>query len=91
LYEAFAEGLFLFILLGIGALFTRWPHRRGLLTGIFLTGYGLARIAAECFREPDVFLGYFSGGFTMGQILSLPVLGFGLFLSIRALLREENA
>lgn len=91
LYEAFAEGFFLFILLGVGALFTRWPHRRGLLTGIFLTGYALARIAAECFREPDVFLGYFAGEFTMGQILSLPVLGFGLFLSIRALLREENA
>lgn len=91
LYEAFSEGLLLFVLLSFGALYTRWPHRRGLLTGIFLTGYALARMTAECFREPDVFLGYFSGGFTMGQILSLPVLGFGLFLSIRALLREENA
>ncbi|MBI2707240.1 MAG: prolipoprotein diacylglyceryl transferase [Proteobacteria bacterium] len=91
LYEAFWEGLVLFFLLSFGALYTRWGHRRGLLTGIFLTGYALARITAECFREPDVFLGYFAGGFTMGQILSLPVLGFGLFLSIRALLRDENA
>ncbi len=91
LYEAFLEGFVLFFILAYGALFTRWPHRRGFLTGIFLGGYGIARILAECFREPDVFLGYFTGGLTMGQILSLPVLGFGLFLTIRAFLRDENA
>lgn len=91
LYEAVLEGLVLFILLAFGALCTRWPHRRGLLTGLFLTGYGIARITAECFRQPDAFLGFLAGGYTMGQVLSLPVLGFGLFLTIRALLREENA
>lgn len=91
LYEAFLEGIVLFVLLTYGALLTRWPHRRGLLTGIFLTGYALGRIMAECFREPDAFLGYFMGGTTMGQWLSLPILGFGLFLGIRAILREENA
>lgn len=91
LYEAFLEGIILFILLTYGATLTRWAHKRGLLTGLFLTGYALARILAECFREPDAFLGYFSGGLTMGQILSLPVLAFGLFLSTRALLRGENA
>lgn len=91
LYEAVFEGVVLFLLLAYGALCTSWPQRRGLLTGIFLTGYGLARIGAEYFREPDAFLGYFAGGVTMGQILSLPVLGFGLFLIVRALLRKENA
>lgn len=91
LYEAGLEGIVLFLLLGFGALFTRWPHRRGLLTGIFLTGYGFARIGVECFREPDAFLGYFAGVVTMGQILSLPLLGFGLFLILRALIRKENA
>lgn len=91
LYEAVFEGLVLFLLLTIGALFTRWPHRRGLLTGLFLTGYALARIGTEFFREPDVFLGYFAGGLTMGQLLSLPVLIFGIFLSVRAALRPENA
>lgn len=91
LYEAATEGLFLFIFLGFGAIFTRWPHRRGLLTGFFLVGYAVARMIAECFREPDIFLGYFAGSFTMGQILSLPVLGFGIFLSLRAILRKENA
>jgi len=91
LYEALLEGLLLFVVLAYGAIFTRMPHRRGLLTGIFLGGYAIARISAECFREPDTFLGYFGGGLTMGQILSFPALGFGLFLGIRALLRKENA
>jgi len=91
LYEAFLEGIVLFVILAYGALFTRWPHRRGLMTGIFFAGYGMARIIGECFREPDVFLGYFAGGFTMGQVLSIPVLIFGLFVALRALIREENA
>lgn len=91
LYEAFFEGIILFFFLAYGAIFTHWPQRRGLLTGFFLTGYGLARIGVECFREPDAFLGYFAGGVTMGQILSLPVLGFGLFLVVLATLRQKNA
>ncbi len=91
LYEAFLEGIVLFVLLAYGALLTRWPHRRGLLTGTFLTGYALARIVAEWFREPDSFLGYFAGGLTMGQILSFPLLVCGLFLIWQAGLRKENA
>ena len=91
LYEGFLEGFILFVILAYGALLTHWPRRRGLLTGIFLSGYALARILVECFREPDDFLGYFAGFLTMGQILSFPLLAFGLFLSIRAILREENA
>ncbi len=91
LIEALLEGLVLFAILGLGAFLARWPKRRGLLTGIFLTGYGALRIIAELFREPDSFLGYFAGSFTMGQILSVPLLIFGLFLMIRALMRKENA
>lgn len=91
LYEAVLEGIMLFILLAYGAIFTRWCHKRGFLTGLFLVGYALARMGAECFREPDAFLGYFSGGLTMGQLLSFPLLAFGLFLSGRALIRGENA
>lgn len=91
LYEAFLEGVLLFLILLVGAIFMRWPHRRGLLTGIFLAGYGGVRIFVECFREPDEFLGYLAGNLTMGQILSFPVLAFGLFLGTRAFLRKENA
>ena len=49
------------------------PQIRGRLSGVFLIGYALARIAAEFFREPDVQIGYLAGGITMGQLLSLPM------------------
>lgn len=91
LYEAFLEGVVLFCILAYGALWGGWSHRRGLLTGIFLGGYAIARIFVECFREPDAFLGYFAGFLTMGQILSFPALAFGLFLIVRSLMRKKNA
>lgn len=84
LYEAFLEGAILFVVMTYFAMKTDCGKKRGFLTGLFLAGYGLARIAAEFFREPDAFLGYFAGGITMGQILSLPALAFGLLLMIRA-------
>jgi len=49
--------------------------------------YALARIFVELFRQPDAYFpnhGFFLGGVTMGQILSLPVLAFGLWLIWRA-------
>ena len=67
--------------------FARTPYssaERGKLSGIFLIGYSLARITVEFFREPDVQIGYLAGGITMGQLLSLPMLAFGLFLVARA-------
>ncbi len=80
LYEAALEGLVLFlILLAIDRL-TGARARRGVLTGVFLTGYGAFRIFAEFFREPDAHLGFLVAGATMGQILSLPLLAFGLYL-----------
>ena len=60
------------------------PSTRGLLSGVFLIGYALARITVELFREPDVQIGYLAGGITMGQLLSLPMLAFGIFLVVRA-------
>ncbi|MEB3701873.1 Prolipoprotein diacylglyceryl transferase [Candidatus Bealeia paramacronuclearis] len=83
LYEAFFEGALLFFVMTFFATKSPLGHRRGFLTGLFLAGYAVARITAEFFREPDAFLGFFAGGVTMGQILSLPALAFGLFLMIR--------
>ena len=84
LYEALLEGAVLFALLW-------WLARRlegkvgpGFLTGVFLVGYGITRSIAEFFREPDVFLGYFAAGTTMGQWLSLPMLIVGLWFMARA-------
>lgn len=77
LYESGLEGIALFIVLYVmvrrGALRTG-----GLLTGAFLSGYAIARLIAEMFREPDLHLGYLAGGVTMGQILSIPMLLAGI-------------
>ncbi|WNJ92133.1 prolipoprotein diacylglyceryl transferase [Bosea sp. 685] len=91
LYEAFAEGLLLFILLALvvrlGGL-----KRPGLVAGVFGMGYAVARIVCEFFREPDPQLGFLfggnvdalSGGVTMGMLLSLPLFLAGLALVLRA-------
>jgi phosphatidylglycerol:prolipoprotein diacylglycerol transferase len=87
LYEAALEGLVLFlILLAIDRL-TGARARRGVLTGIFLAGYGAFRSFVEFFREPDAHLGFLLAGTTMGQLLSLPLLAIGLYLIVAALRR----
>ncbi len=75
LYEAFFEGLVLFIILYL-------LHRRKVAAGIpffsFFIGYGLFRFLIEFVRQPDAHLGFLWGGATMGQLLSLPMILFGL-------------
>ncbi len=84
LYEAFLEGLVLLVILAVLAQKLSIRRRPGVLTGVFLIGYGLSRITVEMFREPDAHLGFIVGGITMGQILSLPMLVLALFLILRA-------
>ena len=43
----------------------------------------------EFLREPDAQLGFLAGGITMGQLLSLPMLAFGIFLVVRGRRRVE--
>ena len=78
LYEAGLEGLLLFAALG----FLIWRRgilaRPGLAIGVFLTGYGLSRALIERVREPDAHLGFIFSETTMGQILSLPMIGAGI-------------
>ena len=84
LYQASMEGA---ILLAIMAFACRSPAIRarfGTLTGIFLVGYGVARIVGELFRQPDAFLGFLFAGATMGQLLSLPMILAGVWLIARA-------
>lgn len=78
LYEAGLEGLVLFVILFVMVRFTNARNRPGLMTGVFLMGYALARIFCEFFREPDPFLGFLWFGATMGQLLSIPVFLIGL-------------
>ena len=84
LYEAGLEGLVLFLVL---AWLARKPEMRalhGLIGGVFLAGYGIARIVCEFFREPDAFIGFLSFGTTWGQWLSVPMVIAGFVLVLRA-------
>jgi phosphatidylglycerol:prolipoprotein diacylglycerol transferase len=82
LYEALLEGVVLsVVLIWMG----RRPRPRGLLFGVLLAGYGVARIAVEFFREPDVQIGFLAGGVTMGQLLSVPMVVIGAALIVWAL------
>jgi|SRR5579883_76578 phosphatidylglycerol:prolipoprotein diacylglycerol transferase len=83
LYEAFFEGIVLFLLL-LAAERRGARRRPGLMTGLFLAGYAAARMSGELFRQPDAQLGFLIFGTTMGQLLSLPLLVAGLWLIARA-------
>ena len=81
LYQAALEGLALFVLLWI---FSRRPRPLMAVSGLFLLSYGLARFAVELIRVPDAHIGYLAFDWlTMGQLLSLPVIIFGLWLLAR--------
>jgi len=85
LYQAGMEGLLLFALLYLVTRRADWQGRPGLVSGVFLVGYGVARIVGECFRQPDAQLGFIMEGLTMGQLLSLPMVLLGGWLIRRAL------
>ncbi|MGE0744074.1 MAG: prolipoprotein diacylglyceryl transferase [Rhodospirillales bacterium] len=80
LYESFMEGLLLFVVLAVAVHRFKALERHGLAGGIFLAGYGLARIVGEFFREPDAHLGFLFAGATMGQLLSIPLVIAGIWL-----------
>jgi len=77
LYEAFLEGVLLFVVVwAIG----RRPRAPGTVFWAFIAGYGACRAFVELFREPDAHLGLLAGVISMGQVLSLPMLALGLFM-----------
>jgi phosphatidylglycerol:prolipoprotein diacylglycerol transferase len=80
LIEASLEGIVLFVVLLLCVQSARLRARSGTITGIFVTGYGVARIIGECFRQPDPFLNFLAFGATMGQLLSIPMVLAGLGL-----------
>jgi phosphatidylglycerol:prolipoprotein diacylglycerol transferase len=81
LYEALLEGLLLFAVMWVLSRRAWIRARFGMLTGLFLIGYGCARITGEFFREPDAFLGFLWQGATMGQILCIPMILAGICLA----------
>ncbi|NCC21212.1 MAG: prolipoprotein diacylglyceryl transferase [Alphaproteobacteria bacterium] len=91
IYEAMLEGLILFAFLFVLVRFSALRERPGVLSGVFLVGYSLSRMFVEQFREPDSQLGFFFDLFTMGQILSAPMLIGGAALIGWAALRKDRA
>lgn len=87
LYEAIGEGILLYLFLRFvdRRSFGAGWYRPGLLTAAFLTGYGIIRFLVEFTREPDRQLGFVSGPFTMGQLLSAMMIGAGasLWITVR--------
>jgi phosphatidylglycerol:prolipoprotein diacylglycerol transferase len=83
LYEASCEGLLLFLVLFAAERAGARRHP-GILTGLFLAGYAVARMSGELFRQPDVQLGFLIFGTTMGQLLSIPLLVAGIVLILWA-------
>ena len=77
LYEAFFEGIFLFLIL--------WFIRRkkvfdGMLLSLYIMGYGLVRFFIEFVREPDSHIGFIIGPLSMGQILCICMILAGAVL-----------
>ncbi len=88
LYEAFFEGLVLFLILF-------WYRKRkrfeGELIALYGFLYGLFRFVIEFFREPDVQLGFICCGWmTMGQLLCIVMMVASVALYIYLAKRREK-
>ena len=81
LYEAFFEGLVIFIILIFLIRKNFINNRFGINTSIFLITYGIFRFFLEYLREPDAHIGLLLDYFTMGQLLSIPMIiaGFAIY------------
>ena len=82
------EGLLLFTLLW---LISRTAHPPGAVFWSFLAGYGLCRFVVEYFREPDMQIGILFGSFSMGQLLSYPMIFIGFFMLFLSYHRRAGA
>jgi len=81
LYEAFGEGLVLFLFLWF---YSSKPRPMMAVSGLFLLGYGAARFSVEFVRLPDEHIGYLLGTdwLTMGHMLTTPMIAGGLLLML---------
>ena len=78
LYEAFLEGIILFILMNF--IFFIKNYKVGTCSYMFLIIYGCFRISSEFFREPDIQIGYLFGNISMGMFLSAIMIIIGLII-----------
>ena len=83
LYEAFFEGIILFLILLF--YFRKKPKQYiiGNISGLFLIFYSIFRFLIEYLREPDYHLGLVFYYFSMGQLLCIPFLLAGIWIIVR--------
>lgn len=88
LYEALLEGLVLFVILWV---FSSRPRPLRAVSGLFMLGYGVFRFAIEFVRQPDAHIGFVAlGWLTEGQLLSAPMILFGIYLLVTAYRAKHN-
>ena len=89
LYEAFLEGVVLFLILW---LYSRKPRPVMATSALFLIVYGVSRFIVEFVRVPDQQIGYLALGWvTMGQVLTAPMIIAGVVLFVLAQRRGTGA
>lgn len=89
LYELFLEGFLFFTILW---LFSSKPRPTMAVSGLYLLCYGVFRFSVEFVREPDAHIGYLAlDWLTMGHLLTLPMIAFGIAFMVYAWRRKEGA
>ena len=81
LYEAFLEGLVLFIIMNL--ILFKNNYKTGTCSYIFLIFYGIFRIFSEFYREPDLQVGYLFDLISMGTMLSILMILAGIIIFLR--------
>jgi phosphatidylglycerol:prolipoprotein diacylglycerol transferase len=93
LYEAFFEGVFLFLIIWFVAMILQKKFNlfKGLMCSVYLCGYAIVRFFIEFFREPDnqfqnieagKYTGYIFANLSMGQILCILMFLFGIGVGV---------
>jgi len=85
IYEAIFEGIILFLVLNY---LTKKNFTPGLISSIFLILYSLFRFILEFFREPDSQIGYLAYKLTLGQLISIVFIFWGM--SLYFIKKNEN-
>lgn len=79
IYEAFFEGIVLFALLNF--VFKKFLNLKpGIISALFLIFYSIFRFVIEFTREPDAHIGFILLNLSLGQVISIIFLLFGIFL-----------
>ena len=90
IYEALLEGIVLYLIINYFALKKDLIYKPGFISSLFLIIYSILRIFSEIFREPDSHLGLLFNYFSMGTLLSLLTIIFGLFIILFVKKNEQN-